>query len=279
MDKARGVKYLYGMKLDDLKHAQRERLLYLDQRLTWRGWANRRDLMERFGVSVAQAAIDFRVYLEIAGRQGPDYDTERKTYVIRPDHKPLWPEATLGGWDMAVRDRPAEEFCELPLLVRATVPETMARLSRTMADSHAVQIRYTSMTTGEEAPQWIVPTRFASDGERIHVRAFSLKHNEYRDYVPARIHANSSFATRPPPSPLPFDADWHTRVRIKLAPRRSLSEAQARAVRREYGFRGETLVVEIRKALEFYTARRWGLNLGGARLEIVGKEYFAEETQ
>lgn len=260
------------MTLDDLKHAQRERLLYLDRCFTWRGRANRRDLTTRFGVSVAQAAIDFRTYLAMAGAEAPDYDAEKKTYLARPDHTPLAPE-TMKDWDVAVRDRPSEEFCELPLLSRANEPEILARLSRAMADQLAVQIRYISMKSGDDGLQWIVPTCFASDGERVHVRAFSFKHGTYRDYVPTRIQTSGEFVTRPAPSPMPFDEDWHTIARIKLAPRKSLSPDQARAVRREYGFQGETLVVEIRKALEFYVDRRWGLKQESARLDIVGIDY------
>jgi hypothetical protein len=261
------------MNLDDLKHAQRERLLYLDRCFTWRGRANRRDLMDRFEVSVAQAAIDFRTYLSLAGRAGPVYDRERKTYVARPDHRPLVPEATLGGWEGAVRDRAPDEFSQLPLLTRAAEPTIMARLSRAMVEGEALQIRYTSMTTGEDGQQWIAPTRFASDGVRIHVRAYSFKHNEYRDYVPARIHDGTAMQTRPAPSPMPFDADWHTTARIRLAPLRSLSPDQARAVRREFGFKAETLTIEIRKALEFYIERRWDLKQKGSRLEIVSVDY------
>ena len=59
------------MIFDDLKHAQRERLIYLDQCLTWRGAANRRNLTTRFGISAAQAALDFRVYLDRARETPP----------------------------------------------------------------------------------------------------------------------------------------------------------------------------------------------------------------
>lgn len=260
------------MTLDDLKHAQRDRLLYLDRCFAWRGRANRRDLMDRFGLSVAQAAIDFRTYLALAGAGAPVYDSEKRAYLALPDHRPLAPQRTFGEWETAVRDRASDEFSELPLLRRASEPEIMARLSRAMAEGKSTQIRYTSMKSGDDGQQWIVPARFASDGERVHVRAYSFKHNEYRDYVPARIHAGT-FPTRPAPSSLPFDVDWHTTARIKLAPVKTLSPEQAKAVRREYGFRGETLVVEIRKALKFYIDRRWGLKQEGARLEIVGVDY------
>lgn len=55
--------------------------------------------------------------------------------------------------------------------------------------------------------------------------------------------------------------------------RREGSPRQAAAVRREYGFDGDTLCVETTKALEFYFNRRWGLDLPGARLERARTEY------
>ena len=61
------------MFFNDLKHAQRDRLIYLDRCLTWRGAANRRDLMARFGISAAQAALDFRAYLDRTREAPPIY--------------------------------------------------------------------------------------------------------------------------------------------------------------------------------------------------------------
>lgn len=48
--------------MDDpaLKPAMLARLVYLDRCLTWRGQVNRKDLIERFGISSPQAAIDLR---------------------------------------------------------------------------------------------------------------------------------------------------------------------------------------------------------------------------
>lgn len=54
------------MTLDDLKHARKERLIFPDRCLTSRGMANRKDLIEPCGISTAQAALDFRVYLDLA---------------------------------------------------------------------------------------------------------------------------------------------------------------------------------------------------------------------
>ena len=42
---------------------------------------------------------------------------------------------------------------------------------------------------------------------------------------------------------------------------------QKAAARLEYGFTADVLSFQIRRSLEFYIERRWGLNRPGARLE------------
>ena len=105
------------------------------------------------------------------------------------------------------------------------------------------------------------------------MRAYSFKHGEYRNYLPIRIDPDSSFAEKLLAEPLPEDVDWNTRAIISLLPNSGLSDRQARVVRREFGFKGEFLRVETRKALEFFFNRRWGLDEKGARLERAMTEY------
>jgi len=129
------------------------------------------------------------------------------------------------------------------------------------------------MMSGASDGQWLAPTRFTSDGESVHLRAFSFKHSEYRNYLPIRIEPDNSFEEKPLVQPLPEDVDWNTRTIIWLRPKTGLSSEQASVVRREYGFEGELLRVETRKALEFFFDRRWGLAEKGARLERASTEY------
>ncbi|WP_282611007.1 hypothetical protein [Pelagibius sp. Alg239-R121] len=264
------------MSFDDFKHAQRERLIYLDQCFAWRGSAKRRDLIEKFGVSTAQAALDFKAYLARAGEKAPMYDAALKTYIASPDHIPLTEEVSYGDWESVLRSVGENHFDELPELHRTADPRMIARLNRAIEQNEAIQIRYTSMTTGSQSQQWIAPTRFASDGTRTHLRAYSYKHEEYRDYLPVRISEKSSFQTQVLQESLPLDDDWHTIACISLVPKRTLSAEQVRAVRKEYAFTGKTLRVETRKALEFYADRRWGLDQPNARLERSKTEYYSE---
>lgn len=261
------------MQTDDLKYAQRERLIFLDCCFTWRGLANRRDLIERFGISNAQAALDFKLYLEHVAEPAPQYDTVQKTYLAQPRHPPLFPTALQDAFKSVLSSPKLDPSDLLPGPVRSASPEIVAKIFRAMKGELAIHLQYTSMITGSDQGQWIAPTAFSSDGEAVHVRAYSYKHCEYRDYLPIRISDKSTFETRPLEEPLPFDTDWHTKALIWLRPNSELSDEQAETVRREFGFEGEYHCIETRKALEFYVDRRWGLKLKNARLERFKTEY------
>ena len=261
------------MIFDDLKHAQRERLIYLDHCFTWRGAANRRDLVTRFGISTAQAALDFRVYLDRARETPPAYDAVRKTYIAAKNHKPLSPSNLNEAFETVLNPEDNSSFASLPGPRRPADPMVVSHIYQAMRAKRAIHIRYTSMSSGADEGQWIVPTHFSSDGESVHLRAFTFKHAQYRNYLPIRIDPRSTFDTRPLSDPLPDDQDWNTRARIWLQPKTGLTPEQAAAVRREFAFEGDLLCVETRSALEFFLDRRWGLNERGARLERVKTDY------
>lgn len=260
------------MTLDDLKHAQRQRLLFLDRCFTWRGVARRRDLTDRFGISTAQAANDFRTYLSLIRENAPEYDPHQKAYVASSDHRPIASSSMLDVFSVLETASADDLPAALPRAKRWLDPRVAIALHDAISNQRKIRISYTSMSSGETAPQWIVPTCFTFDGESIHFRAFSYKRGEYRNFHPARIKPEDSFETDELETPLQFDKEWHTKSVIWLRPSANLTSAQAAVVRREYGFDGDLLRIEIRQALEFFFDRRWGLNELGARLERVKTE-------
>jgi hypothetical protein len=261
------------MTLDSLKHAQRERLIFLDRCFTWRGMANRRDLIERFDISMAQAALDFRAYLTLASHSQPTYDAVRKTYFAAEDHQSLASSTLAEAFDILAVEQPNSPSSALLKPQRAADRKIIARLHQTIRRGEALHVRYISISSGPDEGQWIAPIRFTSDGESVHLRAFSFKHEEYRHYHPIRIAPDSTFEAKALTDNLPEDKDWDTLATIWLRPKTGLSAAQAEVVRREFGFEGDLLCVKIRKALEFFFDRRWGLAEAGARLERVTTEY------
>lgn len=222
---------------------------------------------------MAQAALDFRAYLDLARHSPPTYDAVRKTYFAAEDHQPLASSTLTEAFDILADEKANLPPSALPRPQRGADRKIISRLHQTIRRCEALHVRYTSISSGTDEGQWIAPTRFTSDGESVHLRAFSFKHGEYRHYHPIRIAPDSSFEAKSLTEELPEDKDWNTLATIWLRPKTSLSEQQAEVVRREYGFEDEMLCVKTRKALEFFFDRRWGLAESGARLERVKTEY------
>jgi hypothetical protein len=266
MDYLVRVNYDRAMTDSELKPAQRARLHYLDQCLTWLGQANRRDLTERFGISNAQAAVDFRIYMERVCAPAPIYDAVRKTYVADRAHRGL-EDITAPHSLEAIYAQAHQGFARLPGPTRQCPAPVMRELNQAIERRCFVEIDYVSMSSGRRDRQWIAPAHIASDGERLHVRAWSPDRGEWRDFLPVRVSSGSSFAMRQVEEPLPADEDWDTMIEVRLRPRSDLTAEQKRAVSLEYCFHGDGIRFETRRSLEFYIERRWGLDRPGARLE------------
>lgn len=267
------------MAFDDLKHAQRERLEYLDKLLFWEGAATRASLIKRFGISNPQAAIDFRIYLEKAKGADLKYDTKSKQYLTGPKFSRLsgTPNAQelvslIGGSDNQIYDM-------LPDLQRTQNMKVFVPLYRALKSNQAIEIVYQSMRDPEPTTRMIRPTRFASDGVRVHLRAWCLLRQKYRDFIPARIDPDLSFRNSHAEHDVPLDVDWNSRSVLTLKPHSRLTAAQQKVVCIEYGFENDVLEVEVRTALEFYTKRRWGLEQENPRLEVLSVRHEVIEDE
>jgi len=255
------------MNLKDLKHAQRERLIFLDKEFVWKGRAKRKNLIDEFRISTPQAALDFKEYLSHLPKNALRYDTSLKAYFVASKFQPLFAEQSLQPAQSLITQHLDSDQGTLTSLRRQADPHTLARISRAMSNNEILSLRYVSMSSGDENIQKIAPTCFASDGERLHFRAFSFKRNEYRDYLPARIRNFDEDESRFLKNSLPKDEEWHKTSLIWLKPKSSLSRAQKTAVEQEYDFVDGALCIPVRQALDFYANRRWGLDLPSARLE------------
>lgn len=95
----------------------------------------------------------------------------------------------------------------------------------------AVATRMPTPWRGRRTRSWIAPAPIGSDGERLHFRAWSYRHDKWRDYLPVRVSADSSFATEALEAPPARDQQWETPVQIELRQRSDLTAEQQRAVR------------------------------------------------
>ncbi|WP_319566903.1 WYL domain-containing protein [Cohaesibacter marisflavi] len=261
------------MTFDDLKFAQRTRLEYLDRLFFWDGAATRASLIKRFDISNAQAALDFRTYLAEVPKGTLQYDASSRQYLAHESFERLTGRASSLEFEQLLSGEPSSTFDRLPDLQRTQDMRVLRPLYRAFRAKEATKIVYQSMRDPEPMTRWIAPVRFASDGVRLHVRAWCYEREGFRDFHPARIDADRSFDETKPAEEVPRDDDWFTWAILKLKPHSRLTDAQQRVVRIEFGFTSDVLEVKTRKALAFYTERRWGLEQKEPRLERVSIDY------
>lgn len=248
----------------DVRHSVAERLRFIDAQLFWNGRINRADLIGAFSVSPAQAAADFREYLQMC-RGGVRYDTRMKAYVVTKAYKPVLGEPDACDTLQAMRRAGDPYVMELPQLDRPLDAKVAAAMRRAARDRMRLRIRYQSFTKPRPRWRWIAPSRLVSDGLRWHVRAWCYVDSVWKDFVLARM---LDLGEVEPAGDLPVDQDWEQNEELILVPAGNLSPEQKACVRREYGMRSGKLKMTIPKALKIYAMRRWGLDQPDSRLAI-----------
>lgn len=259
--------------LGPVKWGQERRLEFIDFRLRWDGRLNRSDLIDFFGVSTPQASLDIARYSEVAPKNLV-YDRSARVYLAGPEFKPVFitgnpsrylndllatasglveQQASFIGWYPSVATVPAPG--------RVMSAETLVALLRAMREGAALRLVYQSMTSVEPSERVLSPHALAHDGFRWHVRAFCHLRQQFRDFVIARIlRITGVEAGAVTPEE---DAEWHTAVRLILAPHPGLAEGHRRVIELDYGMEGGEAVLECRQALLFYLLKHLGLESQG----------------
>jgi hypothetical protein len=247
------------------------RLAFIEDRLFWLGETNRADLVRQFGVSLGQASADIARYLALSPR-GVAYDKSAKRYVAGDDFKPALaaPDANRLLGELHLVDRhilSAEDtllggtpsFDATPVPERKIDAVVLRAVLRAIRAGTAIDVLYQSMSGPEPVHRTIEPHALAHDGFRWHARSFDRQSGEFRDFVLGRI-AKPKPAGQASSTP-ESDTDWGTFIELVIAPHPRLTSAQARAIAIDYGIRGRSTVLKVRRALLFYALKRLGLDV------------------
>lgn len=255
--------------LGPVKWGQERRLEFIDFRLRWDGRLNRSDLIDFFGVSTPQASLDIARYSEVAPNNLV-YDRSARVYLAGPEFNPVFVtgnpsrylndllatacglvehQASFIGWYPSV--------ATVPTPGRVMSADTLAALLRAMREGSALRLVYQSMTSIEPGERLLSPHALAHDGFRWHVRAFCHLRQQFRDFVIARILEITG--SEPASASPELDTEWHTPVRLVLAPHPGLAEGHRRVIELDYGMANGEVVLECRQALLFYLLKHLGL--------------------
>lgn len=255
---------------NSMKWGVARRLAFIDFRLCWERRINRSDLIDFFGISPQQASADLQEYLERAQGQ-VEYDKSAKTYVATPGFTPKFVSTDprsyldqLAALHLGILDRssvfaetiPSFDTVDVPK--RHIEPSTLVRLLDALRNRHEMEIQYQSMSSPDISWRTISPHAFAFDGFRWHVRAFCHKSQDFRDFVIARIVAiRNEKQTEVDAS---SDSEWNRYITITFGAHPKLTEAQRKAIEREYEMKKGEKTIKVRAALAFYYLQRLGLD-------------------
>lgn len=240
--------------------SERQRLRFIERVLFWRGYINRRDLLDRFGISPPQATNDLVNY-STRNPRGCAYNVRKKCYQTAPDFRPILIEPDLGRdlTRMGAGVWPDDEssfLAEPETPRRVPKPDISRQLSLAAFTRESVEIRYWSVSAGTADWRRIGPRAFADDGLRWHVRAWCYQRREFRDFVITRIRGVRD--RKNCEAKKEIDEAWNRWITMVIRPNPKLPENQRKALIIDYGMRKGHLRLPVREALLVYSARRLG---------------------
>ena len=265
-------------RLQELGHAQRDRMAYIELRLWFVGELRRQDLVSRFGIKTAAATRDLTLYKELAPGNIA-YDASGKSYVIGPDFAPLFdfPAERVLSW-LAEGFGDGEPVRSLTGITcdfagRLSQPELgiLAAITRAISHKCPVRITYHSIESGKSERE-ILPFALLDTGLRWHARAFDRKSGEFRDFVLTRIQnpvvlkeAKVEAHERPDQ-----DIQWTQIVELELVPHPAQPRPEITSM--DYGMRDGVLRMRLRAATAGYVLRKWNVDCSPDH-SLRGPEY------
>lgn len=258
-----------GNQTSDENWASRERLSGIERWLWWRGFVGRRDLMETYGLSAAQASSDLQKYLEL-NPGSMDYHMSRKRYEAsagmrcvmgRPDFTAAV-RVFLGGGVVESAGGESGDLVEVVgLPVRKVKPEVERGMMNALVNGWRVKLKYSAVSSQSEfagKATWVHPQRLVWDGGRWHCRLWCESRAGFRDFVLGRVVAIG----KPEESEevvVPRDAEWEAWTILVVKPNPELGEDARKALILDYGMgKAGQLKVKVRKAMERYLRERLG---------------------
>lgn len=236
----------------------RQRLTLLEATVFWTGELVTGFLTGTFAISRVQATKDIALYMSLR----PDnlrYDRSLKRYLITEQFTPL---LINGSPQECLQVLQASQSVSTPVLtlmhnlpaVEVLSPPTrnidtivLRAVLQAARFGLVMEIGYQSMSRAEPVIHKVQPHTLVFDGSRWHVRAFSCAHDEFRDFVLARIH--QAVVLGKPEKACPVDTLWETQLTVEIGPHPGLSPSQKLAVERDYGMVNGLCRLTVRAAL------------------------------
>ena len=230
-----------------------QRLAYIEFCAYWLGQVARKDICERYGISLQQVSADFQLYHEL----NPDalrYDLSMRRYKPEPHFKPhfIHPDDYLSA--VQKFDPP---HLQVTGYLRPAHFQNTPMLQKVVEAIHfnqALEITYYSAHSGTHRLRKIKPCKLVTNGGRFHVRSWCFENEEFRDFLPSRMEKATVVEDE---TALPADTAWETLLELTFqaySPIRTKKEKQAalRAIELDYQMENGVLTLPCKQALQGY---------------------------
>jgi hypothetical protein len=252
-------------QLDDLSQGQRERLSFIEFKAYFCADLSRADIERRFGVKPAATARDLATYRRLAP-QNLIYDPAQRRYATTDQFSPLfehtaervltWFRSGFGdGLDLKLRRSvPCETASDL---VKPDL-ETLAVLTRAIANKRQVKVSYLSVASGAST-KTLSPLALADTGLRWHLRAYDCERQRFADFSLTRIvKAKNLNKAIPEAEQIEADVQWVRIVRLEMVPHPGLEHSKA--VEADFRMEKGMFSIDMRAPLVGYALRRWAVD-------------------
>jgi len=263
--------------LDELRWEVRQRLTLLETSLLLSGRVNTVALTSRFGISRAQASKDLALYQKLRPHNLV-YDRFLKNYVITERFEPLLVRDTSaeilallradlhgeGPLISLAAGMPAVEVLEP--VARRIDPQILLPVCRAIYAGEKLRVTYQSLDGDEPHEIVLTPHTLVYNGFRWHVRGYSERREQFRDYLLARMRSTPKslgLGER-------FAADdtlWQTWVTVRMVPHPKLPPNQATVVADDFGMTDSELAVALRAPLVPYYVRLMHIGAGDTEMD------------
>lgn len=252
----------------DVKWATRQRLQYIEIMAYYTGVVTRSDVAKAFGISDPAATKDLKLYSDLAPgnlvyTQGVFGFVPAAGFSAA--FADLSPAAVLPviAANLAVAAGPygAESIyglaaASLPLPARLPSRQVLAQITRAIHGRRKLRVSYRSLSDRDSQEQRILePHALVDTGLRWHVRAYSEETYDFRDFVLSRF-VQAECLMEPAESSAEYDEDWMEMVSLQLGPHAGLDAQKRESLLLDYGASGETIEVNVRRALIGYVLQR-----------------------
>lgn len=248
--------------INEMPHAQRERLAFIDFCLQFFGHITRNDLVNRFHTGLAACTRDFAAYRELASTNLV-LDHSTKQYYRTAAFVPLFkyqPDIILQslsrgfGNGISHSTQPSEQCFDAVQLIHPD-SSIIAALMRGIHNQALCEVGYVSVSSGESVRQFI-PHALINNGHRWHVRGYDCKNQGFRDFVCTRFtHITTTDEEILSHQLAAADVQFNQIINLIIVPHPSITNPLA--IEMDFAMQDGKKVMPTRAALAAYILRQW----------------------